>query len=233
MGAPWMAWLLGAALGVRHALEPDHLAAVSTLVAQQRSARHSAWLGAWWGVGHSAGLLGAGLLLGLAQTQMPPAVGTGLELLVGLMLCALGLQAMMRARAGFDGGPGVPHTHGTVVHSHPLPGSHLHTRRWSLQVRPLMVGLLHGVAGSGTLVAMVVAGLPNAAEQFVYIGFFGFGSVLGMMVVSGVAGLSMRRWWVGPPGERMQQACGALSVVVGVLWGLQAAQTLWGPGGGG
>src|SRR5215468_9211369 len=92
---------LGTLLGMRHALEPDHLAAVSTLVTGERSAVKAAWLGACWGLGHTLSLLVAGAILVLLRAEMPPAAADGFELLVAMMLVGLGMRAIyLAARQG-------------------------------------------------------------------------------------------------------------------------------------
>src|SRR6185503_253403 len=92
---------LGSLLGMRHALEPDHLAAVSTLVTGERSSAKAAWLGACWGVGHTLSLVAAGAVLVFLRAEMPPRAADGFELLVALMLVGLGVRAIyMAARQG-------------------------------------------------------------------------------------------------------------------------------------
>src|SRR5687767_3845020 len=94
----------GSLLGVRHALEPDHLAAVSTLVGRERSGHRAALLGAWWGLGHTIGLVLVGVALIVVRAEMPAALTDVFEFLVALMLVALGLRSIRQAaRQGPDG----------------------------------------------------------------------------------------------------------------------------------
>src|SRR5690349_17178422 len=117
---------LGSLLGMRHALEPDHLAAVTTLVTRERSSYKAALLGACWGLGHTLALVVVGATLVVLRAELPEAVATGFELLVALMLVALGGRAILIAAR--QGGASVPHRHqhGFAVHSHAGVPPHVH-----------------------------------------------------------------------------------------------------------
>jgi len=214
------AWFLGLVLGMRHALEPDHLAAISTLVTEEDDPRSGLWLGAFWGVGHTLALLGVGLLLALFRTTLSDRLSTAFELLVSAMLLLLGVRALMRARAEMTVGALPPHEHRERVHAHPAGVAHVHLGRRAVAVRPLVVGLVHGLAGSGALTALVLAGFDAHLERLAYIVVFGGGSVLGMGLLSGIAGwplarlarTSRARGWTSA-------ATGLLSVGTGVAWG--------------
>src|SRR5262245_15446591 len=103
---------LGTLLGMRHALEPDHLAAVSTLVSEERGASRAAFLGLCWGLGHTFALVMVGALLVVLRVEMPPRIADLFELGVALMLIALGLQAIARAARQGPAGPTALHKHG-------------------------------------------------------------------------------------------------------------------------
>src|SRR5918992_492138 len=103
---------LGSLLGMRHALEPDHLAAVSTLVSRERSGAKAALMGVWWGVGHTLALLLVGAALVLLRAEMPAAVSDLFELGVGVMLVALGIRAIRQAVLQGEAGPARLHRHG-------------------------------------------------------------------------------------------------------------------------
>ncbi|MDB4968765.1 MAG: Nickel transporter UreH [Myxococcales bacterium] len=189
------AGLAGLVLGLRHALEPDHLAAVSTMVAERPGARRGLRLGAAWGLGHTLALLAVGATLALLQVSLPPRVADAFELGVAVMLIVLGARAVLvRKRAV----------------TRPL-------RPARVERRSLVVGLVHGLAGSGALTALVMATLPTTAQRLGYIALFGLGSVVGMALLSSLAG------W---PLERLQGRLGWLSAAaglvaagVGVAWG--------------
>ncbi len=214
-------WLLGLALGMRHALEPDHLAALSTLLADRPRARAATWIGASWGLGHSIALflVGGGLLL--LRAELPAWLADLFELGVAFMLIGLGTRSIVRAlRAGREGvAARAPHSHGGGPHVHTGPAHHLHLGRWTLARGPLVIGLVHGLAGSGALTALVVSTIPGVGQGLLYMLLFGFGSVAGMAIVSGLSSLSLARMPHSPHVmARLGGAAGLLSLVVGVIW---------------
>lgn len=219
--------LLGLALGVRHAFEPDHLAAVSTLATEQKSARAGLLLGAWWGLGHTAALLVVGGTLALFEAQMPERAALAFEGLVGVMVVALGLRALKRAWAEGSQGAVTTHAHGGQVHTHSGPDAHLHLQGWTLATRPLLIGLMHGLAGSGALTALVLAELPTAAARLGYIALFGLGSVAGMALLTGLAGVPLMRLSRAPKAAALLLGfAGLVSVGVGAAWAVRSAAAL-------
>jgi hypothetical protein len=214
------AWFLGLLLGMRHALEPDHLAAVSTLVTEEDDSRSGLWLGAFWGLGHTLALLGVGIVLALFRTTLSDRLTVAFELLVSAMLLVLGARALVRARAEMVRGAVRRHEHGGLLHVHPGQAAHVHLGRRAYAVRPLVVGLVHGLAGSGALTALVLAGFDTNLERLTYIGVFGGGSVLGMGLLSGLAGWPLARLLRSPRARGWTSAvAGTLSVAMGLLWG--------------
>jgi hypothetical protein len=192
--------LLGLANGVRHAMEPDHLAAVSTLVAEQRTMRASVSFAAIWGLGHASVLVAVGGLLVLLDCRMPPMLANAAELGVAVMLVGLGVRALLRARR--------PHRH---------DGSH-DASAASLR-RPLAVGLVHGLAGSGALTALVVATGRSPASALAFMALYGAGAMLGMSALAGALRLPLARIAATGRGASMLLAVsGATSVVIGVAW---------------
>ena len=214
--------LLGLALGMRHAFEPDHLAAVSNMVATRPRPGAAAWVGACWGLGHSISLLVVGGALLLLRLELPSWLADLFELAVAFMLVGLGTRGIVRAfRAGKQGAAArAPHSHGLgQPHVHTGPADHLHLGRWTLARGPLLIGLLHGLAGSGALTALVVSTIPGRGEGLLYMLLFGLGSVVGMALVTSLSSLPMRR----VAGDQVIMArvagvAGLLSLVVGVLW---------------
>jgi hypothetical protein len=224
MSAISVAMLLGLLLGARHALEPDHLAAVSTMVAQRRGLLACALVGAMWGLGHGAGMTvfaGAAWVLG---AELPQWLGAGLELAVALMLVGLGLQCLKKAR--FDPLQGEPHEHehafGFHTHGGPAHQGHLHVGRWTILRRPLLVGLMHGAAGSGAMIALVVTRMPTPLTRVAYMLSLGLGGVVGMAALAAVAGWSFGRMSAASRLSRaIQGAAGIASVGTGALWALE------------
>ena len=186
-------WLLGVLLGIRHAFEPDHLAAVATLVRGERTFRRAARLGALWGAGHTLALLAVGLVLAILQARLPARVETAFEMGVAVMLIVLGIGALRGPKA--------------------TPPLRIR--------RPLAIGVVHGLAGSGVLTAFVIANLPGAAARLIYIALFGLGSLFGMALVSGLFGWPLAR--IGARAERvLGLITGALSTILGLFWLAQA-----------
>ena len=211
---------LGSLLGMRHALEPDHLAAVSTLVTGERSSSKAAFLGACWGLGHTVSLIAVGTALVLLRTQMPARVSEAFEFLVALMLVGLGLRAIRLASRQGPAGPVHVHHHGTRVHVHQGAPAHIHIGAWTLARRPLMVGAIHGLAGSGALTALVLTTLPSTAARMTYMAVFGLGSTLGMAGLSGLLGWPLAR--VGQHralARAVSLAVGCTSTALGIFYG--------------
>lgn len=206
----WTGWAFALVLGVRHASEPDHLVAVSTLIAARPSRAGSAWLGALWGVGHSLALLIVGGLLLALRMRLTETLADLLELGVSAMLLVLGGRALRRAYRATQrhSHAGDPHVHSTQLGA------------WHSARRPLLVGLVHGMAGSGALTALALAAMPSFASALVYLLAFGLGSVGGMSLVAGTAGWPLRRLAQGGSGQvALNALAGTMSLVLGVLWG--------------
>jgi len=209
--------LLGFVLGMRHALEPDHLVAVSTFFTGGKPSK-AVQIGLLWGLGHSLTLFAVGSVLTILDAQMPRRLGDLLEFGVGMMLIALGVRAVLRARRQGEAGPITTHSHGERDHAHAAAASHVHVGRWTFASGPLAVGLLHGLAGSGWLTALVLASLPSLPTRLMYIALFGVGSTAGMALLSGLMGWPIARLSAGRSfNPYIRQLGGVLSVVVGLV----------------
>ena len=211
---------LGSLLGMRHAFEPDHLAAVSTLVTREPNGYKAALIGAWWGLGHTLSLVVVGAVLIVLRAEMTTGMAQTFEFGVALMLIGLGWRAIYQAAAQGLAGPAHVHHHGPIVHSHAGVPAHVHVGRWTLARRPLLVGAVHGLAGSGALTALVLTTLPTTAERLMYISLFGLGSTCGMAVLSGVLGWPLARLGAHPGIARgISALVGCFSIALGVAWG--------------
>ena len=214
--------LLGLLLGMRHALDADHLAAVATLVTRSRSVGHTVLQGVAWGAGHTLTLLlfgGAVLVLGLV---LPEPAAAALELAVGVMLVALGaelLYRLWRRRVHFHAhrhADGAAHFH---AHAHEQdlphdPDRHEHSHGFPL--RALLVGMVHGMAGSAALILLSLEALRTPAWGLVYIAVFGIGSIAGMAALSVVIAIPMRLTSRRLALGRLDRAHGGLSALVGL-----------------
>ena len=203
----------GSLLGVRHALEPDHLAAVSTLMTGERSSGKAAWLGACWGFGHTLTLMAAGALLVLFRADMPPLASDGFELGVVVLLIGFGVRALCQAAWGRAAGPTHTHAKGGASSTGP-------DRRWTIARRPLIVGAVHGLAGSGALTALVVTTLPSTLTRLSYLALFGIGSTVAMAVLSGLLGWPLARMGAHRGAARgLSLVVGGVSTALGLFWG--------------
>ncbi len=176
---------LGFVLGLRHALDTDHLVAVSTLLAQRPSWRSSGLIGFSWGLGHTLMLLCVGAVVLLFRLQIPEPMATAAEFGVGVMLVALGALLgvrLVRERWHVHGHDhdGMRHVH---LHSHAVAPDHSHAHWWQESLRPLCVGMAHGLAGSAALLLVVLASSHSVVQGLVYISVFGVGSIFGMMLI--------------------------------------------------
>ena len=211
---------LGLLVGARHAFEPDHLAAVSTLVTGSRSPRAAALLGLVWGLGHTLALLAVGIVLVLLDAALPARVGAAFELAVAAMLVVLGARAVYRGVTNQGGRP-ARHRHGPIEHVHAGAGQHVHVGARALAWRPLTVGIVHGLAGSGALTALAFAELPTSAARVVYMAVFGIGSVAGMAITTGLAGVALQHVARGARAQRwLAVTTGLVSCCVGVIWAI-------------
>lgn len=196
---------LGFLLGARHALDADHLAAISTIVSTRPGLRTSGFIGLCWGFGHTLMLLLVGVAVILLKVTIPESVSRILEFGVGIMLVFLGASlAWSIYREGWHlhahEHDGERHLH---LHSHPKEKHHRHSHWMHLSVRPLLIGMAHGLAGSAALMLMVLSTVHTTWQGMAYIFVFGIGSVIGMvclglliatpMVLSASSGRRMQR----------------------------------------
>jgi hypothetical protein len=191
--SPLAVLALGFVLGLRHALDVDHVAAVSTIVSERRSVWASSVVGAVWGLGHTTALLALGIVVVALQAEIPPAVALALELGVAVMLVGLGVRLLWTLRTGgrlhlhghaHDGRFHVhPHVHGRGAHAAGAD-HHAHPGR-----KPFLIGLVHGLAGSAGLMLAVLATIPSRPVALAYVTVFGCGSIGGMMAMSAILAL--------------------------------------------
>ena len=204
---------VGFLIGLKHALEPDHVIAVSTIAVQSQSLWRSALAGLYWGIGHSLTLFLVGMAVLLTRKQIPEAWTSGIEFLVGLLLIYLGLSTFFsyrrkRVHAHL-------HWHGDVAHTHfhahghgdllsgtgasPAEGDfHTHTHSVDVsRVKSLLLGCVHGLAGSAALVLLTLSTVDHWSQGLAYILVFGLGTVGGMFLFTLLLGvpfaLSARR----------------------------------------
>jgi cytochrome c biogenesis protein CcdA len=202
---------------MKHACEPDHLAAVSTFVATERRTKSSVSFAAAWGMGHAAVLLGVGALLFSLRARMPEHLGDAFELLVAVMLVALGVRGLRRAKHERDHRVG-GHEH-THEHAEASPKN-------TLLALPFVVGSLHGLAGSGALTAAIAAEQPTWGLGLLTMALYGGGAALGMMLLAAAVTLPLKA--TGKAAGRVLSTIGLVSsiasLVVGLAWAAPIVQ---------
>jgi high-affinity nickel permease len=229
--------ILGLLLGMRHATDPDHVIAVGTIVSKQQQVRRAAVIGAIWGMGHTLTIFFVGAAIILFRVVVPPRLGLAMETSVGIMLIVLGvlnLTGVMRR-----------------LMERMLPGmtvGQIETQRdigpttglgWFHMFRPLLVGIVHGLAGSAAVALLVMATIHDPWAEIGYLLIFGVGTVFGMMLVTTLIAIpavfAARR--VSGWSRGMAVASGLLSVSfglfisyqTGIANGLLSAHPHWTP----
>ncbi|MDB4905920.1 MAG: Nickel transporter UreH [Gemmatimonadetes bacterium] len=204
---------LGFILGMRHATDPDHVVAVTTIVSQSQSLRRAGWIGALWGLGHSATILLLGGAIVLFRVVIPPRVGLAMEFAVAVMLVVLGVLAVTGRGAA----------KAAAVST----------------ARPLVVGFVHGLAGSAFVAMLVLAAIPSPVAGMLYLALFCAGTIVGMTVITAAMAVPAAYGAARVAGARrhIQLAAGVASVVfglflaheVGVTQGLFGTTPHWTP----
>lgn len=226
---------LGFFLGMRHATDADHVVAVSTIVTRERRLSSAALIGALWGAGHTATILAVGAGIILFTLVIPPRLGLTMEFSVDLMLVLLGIVNLRGFRTQVAD---LKAAHAPEADTHPptsaaiqqSPASHDHTAltaldrtwgRWSLYqwLRPLVVGLVHGLAGSAAVALLVLTTIHNTHWAVAYLLIFGIGTIAGMMVItlalaSALQYSSERSAWLN---RYLGTIAGAISLVFGLF----------------
>ena len=193
-------FVLGFLIGMRHALEADHLAAVAALATRSHSVAHTIRQGVVWGLGHTITLFLFGAIVLLLDSVIPQRLAQWLEFAVGVMLLLLGLDVLrrlFRERIHFHAhrhASGIEHFHAHAHHDERRhdPRRHSHRHPQGFPLRALLVGLMHGMAGSAALILLTLNDVPSRWAGLVYIGLFGLGSMLGMALLSAVIAVPLR-----------------------------------------
>lgn len=179
---------LGFVLGLRHALDADHLAAVATFATGERNLLRSSLIGAYWGMGHTAALLVFGSMIVALRLAVTPRLNALLEFAVGCMLVVLGANVLRKLGRGSaihahtHEHDGTRHSH---LHVHLGDAGHTHQHRvLRLGGKPFVVGVVHGLAGTAAVLLLVVGAIPSAVLALGTILIFGAGTVGGMMAMS-------------------------------------------------
>ncbi len=210
---------LGFLLGLQHATDPDHVVAVSTMLGNERRLLRCSWIGVFWGAGHTLSLIAAGMLVVVLKTPISATTGIWLETAVAAMLVFLGARVLF-----------LPHRH-EHLHDGSAPHSHWHTHSFDeahsgwphFGIRPFVVGMVHGAAGSAALTLLILSTVASRWTALSYTLVFGAGSIVGMLCISMLIALPLS--WAGRRAAStlrpIQNLAGAFSCVFGVYLGLK------------
>jgi cytochrome c biogenesis protein CcdA len=232
-----LALVVALLLGLRHATDPDHLTAVSTLVMTEESggARRAAKLGGSWGLGHALTLFALGVPVVVFGARLPEWLQNGFELAVGVVIAALAVRLLVRWRRGYFHVH--EHTHGDLRHAHPHvheaepadPHPHAHEHSHELGRSPLTafgIGLLHGAGGSAGAAVLVVAGASSRAAATAALAILALGTAISMTMVTAAFGAALARGPLPRKFELVAPVLGTLSLAFGVWYGLAALQAV-------
>jgi ABC-type nickel/cobalt efflux system permease component RcnA len=190
---------IGLVFGLKHATEVDHVVAVSTTVSQHKNVFRSALVGLMWGAGHTASLLIVGAIVLALRVAIPESVSRWMEFGVALMIIALGVSALWRVLRGSNHVHMHQHSHDGRSHVHihfheseakhepATRSTHSHTIS-HIGWKPVLIGTMHGLAGSGALTLLVLTQISSPWIGFLYLAIFGLGSMVGMLLMSGLIG---------------------------------------------
>lgn len=244
---------LGFFLGMRHATDADHVIAVSTIVTRQRTLRGGLAIGLLWAVGHTLTILVGGGAIILFRLAIPPALGLTMEMTVAIMLVGLGLwnvATVRRPLGGASHGHSHAHSHGDYVHTHHHghgPSDHGHREDRTPQawldrhlggltfyqmLRPVVVGVVHGLAGSAAVALLVLATISDPRWGLAYLGLFGVGTIVGMLLVTLIvaAPVTLAASRLAHGHRHLRLASGVLSLGFGLFLAYEiAAASGWTP----
>ena len=198
--------ILGLIVGIRHALEPDHLAAILALSAQSRSMSATAKQGAMWGLGHTITLLIFSMMLIVLQIKIDKNVFILFEVAAGFIIILMGLNLLIKTKNNYCG-------QGDVRKSITNTKSQNNSK---LSLRALGIGLLHGAAGSGVIIALVTTTLDSIYLKFTYIVLFSIGLIISMSLLSILMSVPLHRGAKYFPSQYLKAAAGAIAILIGI-----------------
>jgi ABC-type nickel/cobalt efflux system permease component RcnA len=225
--------VLGFLVGVRHALEADHLAAVASLATRSASLADKVKVAAAWGGGHAASLVLLGSVLVVLGVTLPDTASRGFELVAAVVLIALGVDVLRRVRRQrvhfhvhqHDGGARHLHAHAHGDEAAHESSAHAHEHARGLLPRALAMGGLHGLAGTGALVLVSMQLMGSRMQALVYVLTFTLGSILGMVAFS--LALSLPLAWsphlLEASAGRIEAALGVVTIALGCWMAVRAA----------
>ncbi|MFZ5534956.1 MAG: hypothetical protein ACOY3M_02250 [Patescibacteria group bacterium] len=195
--SPFSVLILGFLLGLKHATDADHVVAVTTIVSRQKKLRHAALVGITWGIGHTFMIIVVGIAMIVFRITIPEKAQLTFELIVAVTLIILGFLNLTGIMGKLVRSLSRYHTH-THPHGENIPPHHhagvdafvMEHGLFSL-VRPLIVGLIHGLAGSAAVALLVLGSISDQITAIVYLAIFGVGTIVGMMIITTLLGIPM------------------------------------------
>jgi len=219
---PFFIIIAGLMIGLIHAFEPDHIGAMSTQLVKNNSNSKKSYLrnltvvaslkGAFWGMGHTSSIILIGLLIAGLSLNIPDNFFISAEILVGLMLIVLGVftftnKSILKRKHTY------PHTHSDISHTH----SHTHNKNHKHGHKAYLIGCIHGLAGSGSLVALAASTMNGFDMTVYFLILFGAGSIVGMSFASGVLGLPFILFSkISSVTKYLRYAVAGISLIIGV-----------------
>lgn len=195
---------LGFLLGLKHATDADHVVAVTTIVSKQKKLRHAALVGVFWGIGHTSMIIAVGIAIIIFQLTIPEKVQLSFEFIVAAALVMLGVFNLTGATRSLMRKLSAPHSHShqhdtkpVHTHSHTDMAQNTHAHRNEATdsigifplLRPLVVGIIHGLAGSAAVTLLILGSITDERVAILYLGIFGLGTIIGMMLITTAIGI--------------------------------------------
>jgi ABC-type nickel/cobalt efflux system permease component RcnA len=225
----WLILVVSLLLGLRHASDPDHLAAVTTLIAseQRHRIRKATSMGLLWGLGHASTLIAVGLPLVLLGQHLPEKIAQAAEVAIGLIIVVLAVRLLVRWRLGVFHAHAHSHTSGEThrhLHSHESDPVHEHTHNVTLRTpfSSYGVGLVHGVGGSGGITLLLLSTIEEPSQAVVALLIFAAGTAASMALLSTAFGLAIATGPVRRNVERVAPVLGVLAAAFGIWYAASA-----------
>lgn len=191
--------LIGFMLGIKHAMEPDHVIAVSTIASESKNLKRSMFAGIFWGIGHTSTLFIFGMILIIAKNSITDTLALSLEFVVGIMLVTLGISSLHNL---------IPHKHS---HTYEVPKG-----KSRPQLKSFFIGFIHGLAGSAAMVLLTMSAVSTVWQGALYILIFGLGTVVGMLTFSTIIGLP----FVLTSGKQINRKLNNVAGIISILFGI-------------
>lgn len=190
--------LMGLVLGIKHAMEPDHVIAVSTIVSRTKKLFTACLVGVSWGIGHTLTLFVVGMIFILMKKEIPSDLAKYLEFAVGIMLVYLGISNFFFTKK--------EHDHG-----------HTHTHENTSHLKSILIGSVHGLSGSAALILLTMATIEHPLQGALYIALFGVGTIIGMMISTLVIGIPFA---MSSKNKKLNQIFTKSAGLVSILFGI-------------